>query len=38
MIMYRTSMFPEALIELTLGLSDVLKIALFTFFQVYEIL
>ena len=37
MIQDRTSVFPKAFIELTLGLSDVLKVALFTFYQVYEI-
>ena len=30
-------MFPKAFVELTLGLSDVLKVALFTFYQVYEV-
>ena len=30
-------MFPEAFIELTLALSDVLKVTLFTFYQVYEV-
>ena len=29
-------MFPEAFIELTLGLFDVLKVANFTFSQVYD--
>ena len=29
----RTSVFPKAFIELTFGLSDVLKVALFTFYQ-----
>ena len=33
----RTSVFPKAFIELTLGLSNVLKVALLTFYQVYEI-
>ena len=37
MIQDRTSVFPKAFIELTLGLSDVLKVALFTFYQVYEV-
>ena len=32
----RTSVFPKAFTELTLGLSDVLKAILFTFYQVYE--
>ena len=35
MIQDRTLVFPKAFIELTLGLSDVLKVALLTFFQVY---
>ena len=30
-------MFPKAFTELTLGLSDVLKVAPFTFYQIYEI-
>ena len=29
-------MFPEAFIELTLGLFDLLKVAFFTFSQVYD--
>ena len=33
MIQYRTSVFTKELIELTLGLSDALKIALITFFR-----
>ena len=33
----RTSVFPKAFTELTLGLSDVLKVAPFTFYQVYQI-
>ena len=37
MIQDGTSVFPEAFIELTLGLSDVLKVAPFTFYQVYKI-
>ena len=37
MIQDRTSVFPKAFIELTLGLSDVLKATLFTFYQVYEV-
>ena len=37
MILDRTSVFPKAFTELTLGLSDVLKVAPFTFYQVYEI-
>ena len=37
MIQDRTSLLPKAFIELTLGLSDVLKVALLTFYQVYEI-
>ena len=36
MIQDRT-VFPKAFIELTLGLSDVLKATLFTFYQVYEV-
>ena len=32
MIQDRTSVFPKAFIELTLGLSDVLKVTLFTFY------
>ena len=36
MIQDRTSALPKAFIELTLGLYDVLKVALFTFYQVYE--
>ena len=39
MIQNRTSVFPKAFIELTLGLdlSDVLKATLCTFYQVYEV-
>ena len=37
MIQYRTSVFPKAFTELTFGLSDVLKVAPFTFYQVYKI-
>ena len=37
MIKDRTSVFPKAFIELTLGLSDVLKVTLFTFYEVYKI-
>ena len=37
MIQDRTSVFPKAFTELTFGLSDVLKVAPFTFCQVYEI-
>ena len=37
MIQDRTSVFPKAFIELTLGLSDVLKVTLCTFYQVYEV-
>ena len=37
MIQDRTSVFPKAFTELTFGLSDVLKVAPFTFYQVYEI-
>ena len=37
MIQDRTSVLPKAFIELTLGFFDVLKMALFTFYQVYEI-
>ena len=33
MIQYRTSVFTKEFIELTLGLSDALKIALITFFR-----
>ena len=33
----RTSVFPKAFTELTFGLSDVLKVARFTFYQVYNI-
>ena len=36
MIRDRTSVFPKAFIELTLGLSDVLKVALFTFCQLHN--
>ena len=31
------SVFPKAFTELTLRLSDVLKVVLFTFYQVYEV-
>ena len=31
-------MFPKAFTELAFGLSDVLKVAPFTFYQVYKIL
>ena len=34
----RTSVFPKAFTELAFGLSDVLKVAPFTFYQVYKIL
>ena len=37
MIQDRRSVFPKAFTELTLGLSDVLKVAPFTFYKVYEI-
>ena len=37
MIQDRTLVFPKAFTELTFGLSDVLKVAPFTFYQVYEI-
>ena len=37
MIQDRTSVFPKALTELTFGPSDVLKVAPFTFYQVYKI-
>ena len=37
MIQDRTSVFPKAFIELTFGLSDDVKVALFTFYEVYEI-
>ena len=37
MIQDRKSVFPGAFTELTLGLSAVLKVAHFTFYQVYEI-
>ena len=33
----RTSVFPKAFTELTFGLSNILKVAPFTFYQVYEI-
>ena len=36
MIQDRTSVLPKAFIELTLGLSDVLKVALFAFYKVYK--
>ena len=37
MIQDRTSVFPKAFTELTLGLSDVLKVTLYAFYQVYEV-
>ena len=37
MIQGRTSVFPKAFTELTFGLSNVLKVATFTFYQVYDI-
>ena len=37
MIQDITSVFPKAFTEWTLGLSDVLKVVTFTFYQVYEI-
>ena len=37
MIQDSKSVFSKAFNELMLGLSDVLKVALFTFYQVYEI-
>ena len=37
MIQDRTSVFPKAFMELTLGLSDVLKATLCTFYQVFEV-
>ena len=37
MIQDKTSLFPKAFTELTFGLSDVLKVTLFTFYQVYKI-
>ena len=37
MIQDRKSVFPGAFTELTFGLSDVLKVASFTFYQAYEI-
>ena len=37
MIQDRTSVFPKAFTELTFGLSDVLKVAPFTFYHVYTI-
>ena len=37
MIQDRASVFPKAFIELTLGLSDVLKVALIKFYQVYQV-
>ena len=37
MIQDRTSVFPKAFTELTFGLSDVLKVTPFTFYQVYKI-
>ena len=33
----RTSVLPKVFIDLMLGLSKVLKVALFTFYRVYEI-
>ena len=36
MIQDRTSVFPKAFTELRFGLSDVLKVAPFTFYQVYK--
>ena len=33
----RRYVFPKAFTEMTLGVSDVLKVAPFTFYQVYEI-
>ena len=38
MIHDRASVFPKAFAELAFGLSDVLKVAPFTFYQVYKIL
>ena len=37
MVLDRTSVFPKAFTELAFGLSDVLKVAPFTFYQVYKI-
>ena len=37
MIQDRTSVFPKAFAELTFGLPDVLEVAPFTFYQVYNI-
>ena len=37
MIQDRTSVLPTTFIELMLGLSDVLKATLCTFYQVYEV-
>ena len=37
MIQDRTSVFPKAFTELTFGLSDVLKVTPFAFYQVYKI-
>ena len=37
MIQDRTSVFPNAFTELAFGPSDVLKVAPFTFYQVYKI-
>ena len=37
MIQDRTSVFPKAFTELTFGLSDVMKVAPFTFYQAYGI-
>ena len=37
MVQDRTPVFPKAFAELTFGLSDVLKVAPFTFYQVYKI-
>ena len=37
MIQDRASVFPKAFTELTFGLSDILKVTPFTFYQVYKI-
>ena len=37
MIQDKTSVFPKAFTEFPFGLSDVLKVAPFTFYQVYKI-
>ena len=37
MIQDRTLVFPKTFIGLTLGLSDVFKVTLFTFYQVSEV-